>query len=343
MLLVRVEDRTGISHLCPARSADGLTGWVIDPECEHAAGSSTRRPSASASRTPASPACGDEHLIVYTGYSDGGPLVCLASTRDFRTYERRGVLMPPEDKDAALFPRQFDGRWALIHRPVATTPRHTADIWLSWSPDLRHWGDHAVLLAARDGSLVGRAQGRPLRAAAAHDRRVAAPLPRRRASPPPARSTGSGSRCSTPSTRSRVLARSSEWIFGPDAPYERTGDVDQVVFSCGWLLLDDGDTLRIYYGAADTSVCVATASLGALLALARDPLRLSADEPSSARLHEPLHRAEQLCGLLVGRRCVARRDRVADAVGDVILEQLRAPTCSSAVLTAAIWVRMSMQ
>ena len=63
----------------------------------------------------------------------------------------------------------------------------------------------------------------------------------------------------------RVLARSSEWIFGPEAPYERTGDVDQVVFSCGWLLLDDGDTLRIYYGAADTSVCVATASLGELL------------------------------------------------------------------------------
>ena len=91
-------------------------------------------------------------MIVYTGYSDGGPLVCLASTRDFRAYERRGVLMPPEDKDAALFPRRFDGRWALLHRPVATTPEHTADIWLSWSPDLRHWGDHAVLLAAREGA-----------------------------------------------------------------------------------------------------------------------------------------------------------------------------------------------
>jgi predicted GH43/DUF377 family glycosyl hydrolase len=63
-----------------------------------------------------------------------------------------------------------------------------------------------------------------------------------------------------------VLARSSEWIFGPDAPYERIGDVDQVVFSCGWQLLDDGDSLRIYYGAADTSVCLATASLSGLLA-----------------------------------------------------------------------------
>jgi predicted GH43/DUF377 family glycosyl hydrolase len=61
-----------------------------------------------------------------------------------------------------------------------------------------------------------------------------------------------------------VLARSSEWIFGPNAPYERAGDVSDVVFPCGWLL-DDDDTLLVYYGVADTSVCVATASLSALL------------------------------------------------------------------------------
>ncbi len=63
----------------------------------------------------------------------------------------------------------------------------------------------------------------------------------------------------------RVLARSSEWIFGPDAPYERAGDVPDVVFPCGWLLRDDGDTVRLYYGAADTSICLAEASLSALL------------------------------------------------------------------------------
>lgn len=63
-----------------------------------------------------------------------------------------------------------------------------------------------------------------------------------------------------------MIARSDEWLFGPQAPCERMGDVGDVVFPCGWLLDDDGDTLRIYYGAADTSVCVATASLTALLA-----------------------------------------------------------------------------
>jgi predicted GH43/DUF377 family glycosyl hydrolase len=61
----------------------------------------------------------------------------------------------------------------------------------------------------------------------------------------------------------RVLARSSEWILGPQAPYELSGDVPGVVFPCGWIL--EGDTVRLYYGASDTSICVATASLTRLL------------------------------------------------------------------------------
>lgn len=263
LLLVRVEDRTGFSHLAVARSADGLTGWTVDhnrsllPDLESHA-------ECFGIEDPRITRCGDEYKIVYTGYSNDGPLVCLASTRDFRTYERHGVLMPPEDKDAALFPRQFGGRWALIHRPVSVTPRPAANIWLSWSPDLRHWGDHEILLPAREGAWwdahkIGlstppllTAQGwlllyHGVRATASgHIYRIGLAL-------------------LDTEQPSLVLARSSEWLFGPDAPYERTGDVEQVVFPCGWLLGDDGDTLRMYYGAADTSVCVATASLTLLL------------------------------------------------------------------------------
>ena len=58
--------------------------------------------------------------------------------------------MPPEDKDAALFPRRIDGRWAMIHRPSPL--RGGAHMWISFSPDLRHWGDHTLLLEARDGA-----------------------------------------------------------------------------------------------------------------------------------------------------------------------------------------------
>lgn len=263
LLLVRVEDRTGLSHLCVARSADGLTGWMVDPE-------RVFRPDVhlQAERfgieDPRITSCEGEYLIAYTAYSTGGPLVSLAATHDFRTFHRRGVLMPPEDKDAALFPCRFGDRWALIHRPVSSTPPQRADVWLSWSPDLRHWGDHDVLLRARDGGWWDAAKiglnAPPLLTPQGwlllyHGVRVTA--------------AGSiyrlGLALLDAERPEHVIARSSEWIFGPEATYERTGDIPQVVFPCGWVLLEDGDTLRMYYGAADTSVCVATASLSALL------------------------------------------------------------------------------
>jgi len=263
LLLARVEDRTGISHLGVARSANGLTDWIVEHERNMVPDLASHAEQFGI-EDPRITQIGDEYLIAYTGYSGDGPLVCLATTRDFRSYERRGVLMPPEDKDAALFPRQFEGRWALIHRPVSATPRLAAHIWLSWSPDLRHWGDHTILLSAREGAWWD-----------AHKIGLCAPpleTPRGwLLLYHGVHTTAAGSiyrfglALLDIAHPDRVLARSSEWLFGPDAPYERIGDVDQVVFSCGWQLLDDGDTIRLYYGAADTSICVATASLYALL------------------------------------------------------------------------------
>jgi predicted GH43/DUF377 family glycosyl hydrolase len=63
----------------------------------------------------------------------------------------------------------------------------------------------------------------------------------------------------------RLIARGNEWVFGPCAPYEIAGDVPDVVFPCGWVLDDDGDTVRMYYGAADSCIAIATASLEELL------------------------------------------------------------------------------
>jgi len=65
----------------------------------------------------------------------------------------------------------------------------------------------------------------------------------------------------------RCLKRGDEWVFGPEEPYEQHGDVDKVVFPCGYTLAPDGDTLRIYYGAADTSIALATGSVKAMLEL----------------------------------------------------------------------------
>src|ERR1035438_137756 len=147
LLLMRVEHRTGLSSLVAATSEDGLTGWEIDP----VRGLQPRSDGFEEHwgiEDPRITRVGDEYFVVYVGYSTAGPLVCLAKTRDFVQWERSGVLQPPEDKDAALFPTTFGGRWALIHRPAPAMSGLGAHVWISFSPDLRHWGDARVLLAA---------------------------------------------------------------------------------------------------------------------------------------------------------------------------------------------------
>ena len=151
LLLIRVEDRTGLSRLVVATSDDGFTDWQIDIDRGIAPDLDCFEEQWGV-EDPRITRTDDGYLIVYTGYSPGGPLVCLATTSDFRTFERRGVIQSPEDKDAALFPQKFDGRWGLIHRPAARGSEHGAHVWLSWSPDLRHWGDSQILLPARKGA-----------------------------------------------------------------------------------------------------------------------------------------------------------------------------------------------
>ena len=263
LLLLRVEYRTGLSHFAVAMSDDGLTNWQIDPE-RGLEPELDRFEEYWGIEDPRITRVGDEYFVVYVGHSPAGPLVLLATTKDFKTWERRGVLLAPDDKDAALFPTLFNGLWTLVHRPSPTSPGLGAHVWISYSPDLRHWGSPRILLPARrggwwDANKVG-------------------------VGPPPlltdagwlicyhgVRTTASGSiyrlglaLLDTNDPR-RVLARGNEWILGPGEEYERTGDVDDVIFPCGWILREDGETVHMYYGAADSRVCVAEAKLSELL------------------------------------------------------------------------------
>ena len=140
--------------------------------------------------------------------------------------------MPPEDKDAALFPRRFDGRWAMIHRPSPL--RGGAHMWLSYSPDLRHWGDHKLLIEARDGAWwdagkIGLGPP-PLETPQGwlvmyHGVRVTSDGPIYRV----------GLALLDLEDPGKLLHRTDTWVFGPEAPYEITGDVGRVVFPCGWV------------------------------------------------------------------------------------------------------------
>jgi len=264
LLLARAEDMRGISHLSAARSKDGVTGWVIDqsptmlPDPEHYPEEIWGIEDPRITYLPEL----EKYAVAYTCYSVGGPGVSLAFTRDFATFERKGMILHPDDKDAALFPRRFDGRWALIHRPFS--PSSYAHIWISFSPDLKHWGEYTVLMEARRGAWwdsrkiglcsppVATPQGWLLlyhgvrETAAGHLYRLGLAL-------------------LDLEDPLRVLLRSDEWVFGPSTLYERVGDVADVVFSCGCTVGDDGDTLQLYYGAADTNLALATASISELL------------------------------------------------------------------------------
>jgi predicted GH43/DUF377 family glycosyl hydrolase len=264
LLLCRVEERTGLSHLCAARSANGIDGWVIDAEA-------TLRPDPEKypeelwgiedPRITFVDELG-KYAVAYTAFSRSGPGVALALTNDFRHFERYGLVMQPDDKDAALLPRRVDGSFALIHRP---TTEQGAHVWMSLSPDLRNWGSHKLVLPARrggywDANKVGLSP--PLIETAAgwlmlyHGVKHTA--------------SGSlyrlGAALLSLEQPAHCLARGDSWIFGPEAEYERQGDVDDVAFPCGYTVGADGDTLRLYYGAADTCIALATGSIREILA-----------------------------------------------------------------------------
>lgn len=261
LLLVRVEDMCGFSHFTLARSKDGKTNWQVD---DHPA-------------LMPDPAYNEEqwgiedprivwleelkeYAVTYVSFSKDGPVVSLALTKDFRTFRRRGPMLPPEDKDAALFPRMIKNRYVLIHRPII---RGEAHIWIAFSPDLKYWGDHRILIPVRPGWWDSTRVG---------------------LGPPPIETSEGwliiyhGVRQTTSGALYRVgLAlldldepwkirrRTDEWVFGPHEQYERAGDVPAVTFPTGVIVNRETGELLMYYGAADTTVCLATARLDDLV------------------------------------------------------------------------------
>jgi predicted GH43/DUF377 family glycosyl hydrolase len=263
LLLCRVEDRCGLSHLSAARSRNGIDGWRIDPEPTLIANPKKYPEEIWGIEDPRITYVPEleQFAVAYTSFARGGPGVSLALTRDFRTFERFGVIMPPEDKDAALLPRRINGYWALIHRPMTTTGAH---MWISYSPDLQHWGNHKVILEARrggwwDANKIGLCSP-PIETSKGwlmiyHGVRVTA--------------SGSIYRLSLAlfdlQNPAICLQRGNSWMFGPEASYERVGDVNDVVFPCGQTIGEDGDTINLYYGAADSCIALATGSIRCLL------------------------------------------------------------------------------
>jgi beta-1,2-mannobiose phosphorylase / 1,2-beta-oligomannan phosphorylase len=265
VLLARVEDRRGISHLTVARSADGVEGWAVHPQPLLAPenGATAERWGFEDPRAVWVEELG-RFVITCTAYGPAGPAVFLATTEDFDSVERYGIVRHPEDKNAALLPHRIGGRWVLLHRPKTEFGGGHGEILLSRSADLISWSAPERVLQPRAGAWWD-----SLRIGIG---------------PPPLRTDHGwlllyhgvkqtvagdiyrvGLALLDLDEPTRVLNRLPDWVLGPLAPYERTGDVPNIIFPCG--LVHDVPTgeIRLYYGAADTSICLATARLDELL------------------------------------------------------------------------------
>ena len=269
LLLARVEDRSGISFLNVIRSENGVTDWRIDPKPAIMPEPEIFPEELWGVEDPRIifiPELG-QYAITYTAFSTSGPLVSLAFTKDFVTFEKVGKITLPHDKDASLFPRKINDKWLLIHRPETAHAVDTysgAHIRLSYSTDLKTWINTTSLIKARmgawwDANKIGLCNP-PIETAEGwlllyHGvRNTAAGCIYR-----------VGAALSDIDNPKRIIARGREWIFGPSEPYELVGDVNNVVFPCGHTVNEETGEIRIYYGAADTSIALATGNLNEIV------------------------------------------------------------------------------
>ncbi|MEO8335412.1 MAG: glycoside hydrolase family 130 protein [bacterium] len=245
---------TSISHLRVARSRDGIH---FDVE-SHPAICPTTELEAFGCEDARISRIDDTYWINYTAVSPLGIATALASTRDFRTFHRHGIIFPPNNRDVAIFPEKIGGRFAALHRPM---PQGIGEptIWCATSTDMLAWGDHKFVACARadswdDAKIGGGAVPFRVRDGwlAVYHGVGRSPM-----------QYALGALLLDADDPSVVLARSETPILAPHARYEREGFFGGVVFTCG--LVADGDLVRIYYGAADGVTAVADLSLAEIL------------------------------------------------------------------------------
>jgi predicted GH43/DUF377 family glycosyl hydrolase len=200
---------------------------------------------------------GQTYYLTFTEVSEHGVGVGLRSTTDWHNMLQHGMILPPHNKDCAIFSEQIGGKYYALHRPSSPTLGGNY-IWIAESPDLVHWGQHRCLAHSRpgmwDSARVG-AGAAPIRTpegwleiyhgANGEHRYCLGALLLDLESP------------------WQVLSRSCEPIMEPVADYERTGFFGNVVFTNGHVV--DGDTVTLYYGASDSVICGARLSLQKIL------------------------------------------------------------------------------
>lgn len=228
---------------------------------------------------------GDVYYFTYVAVSEHGAATALASTTDFKTFKRHGIIFPSENKDVLLFPRKVSGAYVALHRPNPRTHFARPEMWLAWSDDLIHWGAHEPFFGGTtQQSPTTPATGASANAAAS----VNWSMGRVGGGCPPIETPqgwleiyhGNNKAPNSPpgdvgiymaaallldiDNPRRILKQSQEPIMVPEADFEQKGFVANVAFPTA--IIDRKDRYHVYYGAADTSVGVLEWDKAALMA-----------------------------------------------------------------------------
>ncbi|NLP11840.1 glycosidase [bacterium] len=236
---------SSLSHIRLARSTDGIHFQVED----HPAMAPSNLYESYGIEDPRIVFIDGIHYIAYSAISPLGSAIALASTTDFISYDRHGIILCPDNRDVEIFPEKINGSYYALHRPNSGEYGRR-EIWLAESPDLLHWGRHRRVMGTREHFWdSGRVGGStiPIRTergwleiyhGADQNNRYCL-----------------GAVLLDAEAPWRVLARSNQPLMQPEADYEVNGFFGNVLFTCG-ALAEEGK-IKMYYGAADTSLCYA--------------------------------------------------------------------------------------
>jgi beta-1,4-mannooligosaccharide/beta-1,4-mannosyl-N-acetylglucosamine phosphorylase len=264
----RVDDRSRAMRLHAGRSDDGVA-WRIEPEpiVFHPADARVAElPPAEYAYDARLTQLDDGFYVTWcAGYH--GPTIGLAWTQDFETFHRLDNAFLPFNRNGVLFPRQVGGAYAMLSRPSDDAHTPFGDVFYSESHDLVHWGRHRHVLGTIPLTWQATKVG---------------------AGPTPIETEegwlllyhgvltscngfvySMGAALLDLDEPWKVVARGSRYLLAPETPYERIGDVPNVVFPCAALVDSERDRISVYYGAADTAVCLAHGHLSDLLEFVR--------------------------------------------------------------------------
>lgn len=200
---------------------------------------------------------GDTYYLTFTSVSAHGVAVGMRTTKDWKTFEKHGLILPPHNKDCAVFEEKISGKYYALHRPSSVDLGGNY-IWIAESENGTHWGKHKCIIQTRKGSWDSKRVGAG-----------AAPIKTEQGWLEIYHGANEkhqyclGAFLMDLENPYQVIAQSKDPIMMPLEEYELKGFFGHVVFTNGHIV--NGDELTVYYGAADEFVCAAKFSIQEIL------------------------------------------------------------------------------